>query len=121
MGITYLAQNLFAPYLLPSPVVPEVNHATHTISDGRTEVTTAGTRVPLVASSTPAKWVEITAETNNTGFIVVGGATVVAALATRQGRPLSAGDSVVYPVDDLADIYLDATVNTEGVTYVYGN
>lgn len=92
------------------------NHAATGVIDGRTTVTTAGTRVAL-ASSTAAKQVIITAETDNTGIVVVGGSTVVAALATRQGTPLAAGDSVVLPIDNLADVNLDAMVNGEGVTY----
>lgn len=88
------------------------------IADGRKVVTTAGTRVTL-ASSTACKQVAITAETDNTGLIVVGGSTVVAALATRQGTPLSAGDSIVMDIDNLADVYLDSTVNGDGVTFTY--
>lgn len=88
------------------------------IQDGRTVVTTAGTRVAL-ASVTACKRVTITAETDNTGVIVVGGASVVAALATRRGVPLYAGDVYELDIDDLADIYIDATVSGDGVSYVY--
>ncbi len=41
-----------------------------------------------MAGSTPCKKVTITAETDNTGIVVIGGSTVVAALGTRQGTPL---------------------------------
>lgn len=88
------------------------------IADGRKTVTTAGTRVTL-ASSTACKQVIITAETDNTGLVVVGGSTVVASLATRQGIPLAAGDSIAFEIDNLADVYLDSTVSTDGVTFVY--
>ena len=88
------------------------------IGDGRKVVTTAGEREAL-ASSTPATIVIITAETDNTGYVVVGGATVVAALATRQGIPLNAGDSVTLEIDNLADVYLDVTISGEGVTFLY--
>ena len=95
-----------------------VTSANTTVTDGRTVVTTATTRVPL-ASSTACKEVIITAETDNTGIVVVGAAaTVVAALATRRGIPLNAGDSIVLQTDNLADIGLDSTVSTDGVTYV---
>jgi len=90
------------------------------IMDGRKVVATAGTRVTLAASTT-CKHVTITAETNNTDIVVVGGVTVVAALATRQGVPLYPGDTYDLDIDDLADVYLDAMVSTEGVTYVYFN
>lgn len=91
-----------------------------TIKDGRKVVTTAATRVALAASTT-CKHVTITAETNNTDIVVVGGITVVAALATRQGTPLYPGDTYDLDIDNLADVYLDALVSTEGVTYAYFN
>lgn len=90
-----------------------------TIKDGRKYVTTAATRETLVSSSTPAKLAIITAETDNTGVIAIGGSTVVAAVLTRRGTPLLAGDSMLLEVDDLLDIYLDSTVSGDGVTYVY--
>lgn len=88
------------------------------ISDGRKTVTTGGTAEAL-ASSTACKKVTITAETDNTGLVVVGGSSVVASLATRRGTPLYAGDSMEFDIDNLADVYLDVTVNGEGVTYTY--
>lgn len=88
------------------------------IADNRKVVTTAGTRVTL-AASTACKQIIITAETDNTGIVVVGGSTVVAALATRQGVPLYAGDSVTLEIDNLADVYLDSTVSGDGVTFAY--
>jgi len=88
------------------------------IDDGRKEVTTAGTAEPLVDESTPARIVVITAETDNTGVIVVGGENVIAALATRRGTPLMSGESIPLEVADLADIYIDATVSGDGVTYI---
>lgn len=91
-----------------------------TIKDGRKVVTTAATRETLVASTTPAKYVMLQAETDNTGVIAWGGSTVVALLATRQGQALLAGDSSPWiPVDDLLDIYLDTTVSGDGVTFIY--
>lgn len=85
--------------------------------DGRQTVTTGGTRVQLSTTSTAIIEVAITAETDNTGIIVVGGSTVVASLSTRRGTPLQAGETVVLGVNDLAKVYLDTTVNTDGVTY----
>jgi hypothetical protein len=88
------------------------------IGDDRKVVTTAGTRVAL-ASSTACKQVVITAETDNTGIIVVGGSTVVASLATRRGIPLYPGDTISLEIDNLADVNLDSTVNGDGVTFAY--
>mgnify|MGYP001226395879 CR=1 FL=1 len=99
-------------------VLGAVDHAVSGIGDDRQTVTTAGTRVAL-ASSTTAKLVIITAETDNTDYIVVGGATVVASLATRRGTPLNPGDSITLEIDDLGDVYLDSMVNGEGVTFTY--
>lgn len=88
------------------------------IGDGRKVVTTAGTAVAL-ATATAAKSVTITAETDNTGIISVGGSGVIASLATRRGTPLNAGDSMSLDISDLAVVYIDSTVNGDGVTYTY--
>lgn len=95
------------------------------LSDNRRVVTTAGTRVALSTTSVSVRSVTITAETDNTGVIVIGGAgTVVAAQATRRGTPLAAGDTIALTirdddVDDLAEVGLDATIDGDGVTYIY--
>lgn len=99
----------------PLPVTSSTTNAS--VTDGRKVVTTAGTRVAL-AASTVVKEVVITAETDNTGIVVVGGSTVVAALATRSGIPLNAGDSISFQITNLNAISLDSTVSTDGVTYV---
>ena len=101
-----------------SPLPVQTVSANTTIGDGRKVVTTAGTRVTL-ASSTACKQVAITAETDNTGIVVVGGSTVVATLATRQGVPLNPGDTITLDIDNLADINLDSTVSGDGVTFLY--
>jgi len=88
------------------------------LGDGRQTVSTAGSAVAL-AGATTIKEVTITAEEDNTGTIVVGGSTVVAALGTRRGAPIEAGDSITLKVDDLAEVYIDTTVNGDGVTYLY--
>ena len=95
------------------------NHPTTGIGNGRKVTVSAGTAV-AIASSTPAKWVTVTAETDNTGYVVVGGSAVVAALATRQGTPLGPGDSYTIPCDNLADIWIDSVVSGEGVTFDHG-
>jgi hypothetical protein len=87
--------------------------------DGSATVTTAGTAVPLISSPTPCISVAICAKTTNTGVIAVGGATVVASASTRRGIPLSPGDSVSFDIADASQIYIDATVNGDGVTYTY--
>jgi len=89
------------------------------IGTGRKTVTTSGTEVQLVASSTPCLEVTIQAELDNTNVVVVGDVNVVAALATRQGIALSPGESITLVIDDVQKIYIDAITNGEGVTFTY--
>ena len=95
-----------------NPILPNVR-------DGRKTVTSAGTAERLAASSTPCKKVTIMAEIDNTDYVVIGGSTVVAALATRQGIPLTAGMSITLDVENLYDLWIDSVVSTEGVTFIY--
>lgn len=86
---------------------------------GRKAVAAGGTAEALGASQR-INSIIVTAFTNNTNPVTVGGSTVVGALATRKGTPLAAGASVRFDkgdVDDLADIYVDVVTNAEGVTY----
>ncbi len=96
----------------------KVGHDVTGIAHGRKAVAAAGTDEAL-AASTPAKYVIITANAKNTGTICVGGSGVDAAEDTRTGIPLSAGGSCGVPCDNLADIYIDATVSGEGVSFAY--
>lgn len=89
------------------------------LGDGRKIVTAAATRERLVATGTWCHKVAITALSTNTGVIVVGGATVIAAAGTRRGTPLLAGETIEYQVKDLYQVWLDATVNGEGVSFSY--
>lgn len=88
------------------------------IKHGVKTVTTAGTDVAL-ATSASARWVIIQAQTDNTGVIAVGEAGVDATVATGTGVALAAGESISLPADDLAGIYIDATVSGDGVRYTY--
>lgn len=89
------------------------------LKHGVKTVTTAGTDVALASSVTHAKWVCIQAQTDNTGIIAVGEAGVDATVATGTGVALSAGESFTFPAGDLSKIYIDSTVNGEGVRYSY--
>lgn len=101
-----------------SAVIGKVGHDITGIGHGVTTVTTAGTDVAL-AGSTACKKVTIQAQTDNTGKIAVGATGVDATVATGTGILLSAGDAYEFEIDNLADIFIDATVNGEGVRYVY--
>lgn len=86
--------------------------------DARKVVTAAGTAEALGSGN--FQKIDVCAELNNTGIIAVGFAPI-AAEATREGVPLNAGDCWHYePIDkrgDLAKIFIDTTVNGDGVTY----
>ncbi len=91
-----------------------------TLTDGRKVVATAGTRVALTTSST-CKWVTLTALHSNTDVVMVGGTGVIAALATRAGISLTAGQATTIPVDDPSKINVDAMVSGEGVLFLVGS
>lgn len=111
----------------PMPSGADASHPIHvstggpiasTLGDGRKTVASVGTAEALAASTT-IKEVTITAELNNTGTITVGGSTVVDATATRRGTPLYPGDSTTVTTDNLAEVFIDAEVNGDGVTFAY--
>lgn len=85
------------------------------IDNGTQTVTTAGTRVPLTATSTIVKSVIITAQPTNTGNIYVGGSNV----DSNNGNILAAGRSITFELKDLNKIYIDADVSGEGVRYTW--
>jgi len=87
-----------------------------TINDGSKDVTTAGTRVAL-STSTPCKKVVAVAKATNTGVIWIGGATI----AAGRGEPLVAYQKTEIEISNLASVYIDSTVNGEGVTFTYFN
>lgn len=106
-------------------VVRNIPFVATTGGQGRKTVTSAGTPVVL-ASTTAAKEVVITALQSNTDIIVVGFTGVVAGSAldsgnTRTGIPLFPNNSVTLRVVDLASIFIDSVVSGEGVSYAYFN
>jgi len=84
------------------------------ITSGSKNVTTAGTREALGAS-TPITSVTLTANESNTGVIYVGGSTV----DSTNGNPIWAGEVARVVIDDLAKVFIDSSVNGEGVTFNY--
>lgn len=87
----------------------------------RKVVTTAGTAVALSATKLRCENVVITAESDNTGIIAVGNSDVVAAEGSQKGAILTPLGSIRVGVGDLSKIYIDATVNGDGVTFAYEN
>lgn len=86
------------------------------VADGRKTVTTAGTPVRL-GTSQSIDAVAITALSTNTGTICVGSKTVKAKAEERTGIPLAASQAMSIDTDDLGDVWIDSTVNGEGVTW----
>lgn len=108
--------------LLVSPVDGAGNSTSNratTLGQGSKAVTSAGTAVQLSASSVPCKWVTVEAYRSNTGFIAVGGSSVLAS-AAGTGATLASGDPAYLEVSNLNIVYIDASVSAEGVRYTYG-
>jgi len=95
-----------------------IQHSITALGHGVKTVTSAGTDLAL-ASSTACKRVVIQAQTDNTGLIAVGATGVDATEATGTGIILYAGDTITIETDNLADIFIDSTVNGEGVRFTY--
>ncbi len=87
-------------------------------------VTTAGTRVALASAKTMTTHAIIKARSTNAGLVYIGGVTVAAAngyhLAANAEVKLA--DLVASSTNekfDLADVYLDAATNGDGVRIIY--
>ncbi len=103
-----------------SAIIGRVGHDMTGIGHGVKTVTTAGTDVALVSSSTPAKLVIVQAQTDNTNAVAVGGSGVDATVATGTGVILYPFDPpLVLEVDNVADVFVDSLVNGEGVRFIY--
>ena len=79
-------------------------------------VTAAGTAEALVGSSQRVRSVTVVAKASNTGQVYIGGSDV--ASSTNDG--LEPGDVMTVPTEewlDLADIYVDADNNGEGIDF----
>lgn len=92
------------------------------ITNGSKAVTAAGTAEALSATSVRVSWVTVQALVDNTTNVFVGAASVEDGL----GVELAPGDSHHFPIMapnekyDLAEIYVDAATNGEGVSWVAG-
>lgn len=95
---------------------------TNQITSGARAVATAGTPVVLGASQR-ATSICVTALASNAGVIAAGGVEVVAATdETLVGVPLAAGASATFgqvTPSNLANVWLDATVDGDGVTFTF--
>ena len=92
------------------------------LQGGRKVVATAGTPVPLGTTSLSVLTVKVQALATNTDEVAVGGSDVDAAEGAENGIVLDADQIVefgVAEVDEIGDIYVDARVDGEGVSFVY--
>lgn len=87
-------------------------------------VTTAGTRVALQSSEFLVRSYIVVAKHANTGLIYVGGSNVSSSIGTRYAADGGEGWSAVYggrreDMYDLSKVYIDSSVNSEGVIVRY--
>lgn len=98
--------------------IGRVGHDVTGIGHGLKTVAVAGTD-EAIAGSTAVKMVTIQAQTDNTGVIAVGASGVDATVATGTGVLLAPGDTYLVNIDNLADIFIDASVSGDGVRFTY--
>lgn len=90
------------------------------IGSGRQTATPFGTPVALAASSTPFKVVLISPLSGNTDVVIVGDVNIVATpVASRRGYVVATPEGAIIEGDDLTDIYIQAAVAEEGVSFTY--
>jgi len=92
-----------------------------TIRDGKRDVRYAGTATVLSDTPITCKRITITARYSNLGIIAAGDTSVSATVLSVRGVTLYAGDSYTVDISNLNKIYLDSTVENEGVSYTYYN
>ena len=104
----YVRPGTSATWAISSVAIPT------TIYHGQKTVTTAGTEVALASSQAILSGVRIKALAANTGIIYVGANPVT----SSTGFALAAGEEVFVEVANLATVYIDSSVNGEGVSYI---
>jgi len=84
------------------------------IVNGQETVDAAGTAQVIGASATLVSGVTVKALAGNTGIVYVGNSAV----DSTNGFELSAGEAVFIETDDVANIWVDAATNDDGISYV---
>jgi hypothetical protein len=77
-------------------------------------VTTAGTEVTLGTTAALTSGIRVKAKHANTGWIYVG----LNGVSSTTGFVLDAGEEVFLEVADRATVFIDSSVNGEGVSYI---
>ena len=85
-----------------------------TVYNGQKYVSTAGTQVALASSQAITHSVTIMAQSGNSGWIYIGNSSV----SSSNGYILDAGDTLELKIANLATVYVDSSVNGEGVSYI---
>lgn len=93
-------------------VSTDLNPASSVLS-GQKDVETAGTEL-VIAESAAILSVTVKAKHTNTGYIYVGPSGV----SSTTGYILSKDEAVTVDADNLADVYVDCSVNGEGISYI---
>ena len=88
-----------------------------TLAGGTVTITATGTAI--VIGTGACKRVVLKAALANSGDIYLGGSDVIATI--QNGFPLDAGDEWIGTVDNLSDIYIDALISSDTVSYTYEN
>ena len=86
---------------------------------GRTVVDATGTAVKLTEDYVRSVAVSISADSGNTGVVAVGNEHVVVTAGAQSNALaiLNAGDEISLNVSDPTKIWIDATVDSEGVSW----
>lgn len=101
---------------MTTPIYPvQPGTQTSTLYNISKNVAAAGTAEPLSASSVFAHEGNIQAHQSNGGLIYVGGPDV----DSSNGFVLEAGDNFPFSALNLQNIYIDTSVNGNGVRVVY--
>lgn len=86
------------------------SYAQFTAATSSTALTDASNGINT--TETKAKEVIIQADNDNSGYIMVGGGE---AIADTKGIRINAGDTLILPVADISNIYLDASAGSQTV------
>jgi hypothetical protein len=78
--------------------------------------TAAGTRLQVSATAYGCRYLVVTANTANTGWVYVGGSNVSSSVFLFQLEP---GASCSLPIDRADKAYYDVSVNSEGIKAGY--
>jgi hypothetical protein len=121
-GIQVAAADVSASNPVPVAGATVANTTKISPTGGSKTVTTAGTAVALVATSTLRTMLYVRAKSTNTGDVYLGDSSVDK--TTSQQIVLAANQEITIEAPagyclDINEFYLDAAVNGEGVDFLY--